>query len=516
MLRAEQFLRVLTGLSLLTSVGLQAQPSATEALNLRMAGNLATLFPPATGPAFVLPTELQIKPKPGSQQQAPVVAPVMGPSTPVVTGNVKPGGLVAPVIQQAPSNQTLVPETAGNATASSRSADFDKLYLQEKYPQAVTEGLQLVQSGVTLTQEQRLRLANALSWTGQNEQALPYYRSLFFTPFDAAARLGLANAERWRGRQELAAPVYQQVLAVAPANTDARVGLRLASRELRPSTTLGVGRAQDNQGLVFDHLHALHTWRNSSGTRIYGVEARGIQTSADEVPGLAPYQQAQNKAVGLRYEALDLRFAPRLSLEVQTAPDTQLFGALRLKLTEGATYASLSRMNWGAQNYSARSIAARYSANQFGLEHTSDKRWGEFALSANAYQVSDSNSLLTSQVKFTPAWRPLGAGFKTFVVADTRNAKFNTADYWSPTSYGTASLGLSQSWEAEDWRFFASAQTGNKLFGEGGPAWSASLAAKRWISPDYALGFNATTLSNRRDDAAYRASFVNVNVEKLW
>lgn len=502
--------RLMTGLALLCAAGLHAQTSGTESLNLRIAGNLASMFPQPTGPAFVLPDELQLKPRALPLNNVP-------PSPPVVSGVVKPGGLVAPTFTQTVRAQSLEPESSGNAGASARSADFDKFYLQEKYTLAASEGLKLVQSGVVLTQEQRLRLANALAWTGKTDQALPYYRSLFFTPFDAAARLGLANAERWRGRQELAAPAYQQVLAVAPGNPDARIGLTLASRQLRPSTVLGLGRAQDNQGLVFDNLTAMHTWRNSTGLRIYGVEARGVQSSADALPGLAPYQQAQNKSLGLRYEALDLRFALRLHLDLQTAPDTQIFGGVRLKLTDGATYATLSRVNWGALNYSARSIAARHSATQLGLDHTSDSRWGEFALSANAYQVSDSNSLLASQIKFTPAWRPLGPGFKTFVVTDTRNAQVNTPDYWSPSSgYGTASLGVSQSWEADNWSLFASAQAGNKLYGEGGPAWRASLAAKRWLSPDYALGFNATTLANRRDDAAYRASFVNVNVEKLW
>ena len=496
-------------------VGVHAQPSVSESLNLRIAGQLATMFPQPTGPAFVLPPELQIKPKSLAPLPTPVT-PATPVSPPVIAGSVKSGGLVAPVIEPVRGNATLEPENPGNQTASPRSAEFDQLYLQEKYPQAVTEGLKLVQSGVVLTPQQRFRLANALSWTGKTEQAQPYYRSLFFTPLDAAARLGLANAQRWGGRQELAAPGYQQVLALAPANTDARIGLKLADRQLRPSTTLSLGRAQDNQGLVFDQLNALHMWRNSTGTRLYGVEARGIQSSADVIPGLAPYQQAQNKAVGLRYEALDLRFAPRLNVELQTAPSTQVFGGLRLKLTEGATYASLSRVNWGSLNYSARSIAARYSAAELGLDHNSEGRWGELSLNGRAYQVSDSNSLLTSQIKFTPAWRPLGPGFRTFVVADTRNAQFNTADYWSPTSYGTASVGLSQSWETEDWSLYASAQAGNKLYGEAGPAWSASLAAKRWISPDYALGLNATTLANRRDDAAYRASFVNVNIEKLW
>jgi tetratricopeptide (TPR) repeat protein len=494
----------------LCGASLFAQTSSTESLNLRMAGNLAAMFPQPTGPAFVLPDELQITPRALPQTNAP-------PSLPVVGGVVKPAGLVAPVIQPPVRVQSLVPETGLNTGASARSADFDKFYLQEKYSQAVSEGLKLVQGGVVLTQEQRLRLANALAWTGKTDQALPYYRGLFFTPFDAAARLGLANAERWRGRQELAAPAYQQVLAVAPDNPDARIGLTLASRQLRPSTVLGLGRAQDNQGLVFDNLNAMHTWRNSTGLRIYAVQARGVQSSADALPGFAPYQQAQNKSLGVRFEALDLRFAPRLHVDVQTAPDTQIFGGVRLKLTEGATYASLSRVNWGAQNYSARSIAARHSATQLGLDHTSDSRWGELAFSANAYQVSDSNSLLTSQIKFTPAWRPLGSGFKTFVVTDTRNARLSTPDYWSPTSgHGTASLGLSQSWEADNWSLFASAQAGNRLYGDGGQAWSASLAGKRWLTPDYALGFNATTLANRRDDAAYRASFVNVNVEKLW
>lgn len=444
--------------------------SADAQLQLRVANQLASMFPKPTGPAFVLPSELQLKP-----------------------------------------NALAASEALPSTTA------FDQLYLKERYPQAAALGLELVQAGVALTQEQRFRLANALSWSGQPELALPYYRGLFFTPFDAAARLGLANAERWRGRQELAAPVYQQVLALAPDNSDARMGLSLATRQLRPSTVLSVGRALDNQGLTFDQLNATHTWRNDTGLRILTVDARGVQSTADAVPGLVPYQTAQNKALGVRYEALDLRFAPRLHVELQTAPDTQIFGGVRLKLGEGATYASLARVGWGALNYSARAMAARYSATQWGLAHATNTSWGAWSLDAQAFQVSDGNSVLTSQLKFTPAWRPFGPGFKTFVVTDTRHASFNTPDYWSPAGgYGTASVGVSQAWEQADWTLYTSAQVGNKLLGEAGPSWSASVGGKRWLSPDYALGLNATTLSNRRDDAAYRASFVNLNVEKLW
>ena len=481
----------------------------SDTLNLRIADNLSTMFPQPTGPAFVLPSELKIQPRPITPPPVITGAAAATPMPTVVgTAGLSPPSPPA----QAVRDQSLLPANPPQSVPQALSSEFDKLYLAEKYPQAASEGLRLVKQGVALTPEQRLRLANALSWLGQPEQSLPYYRGLFFTPFDSAARLGLANAERWRGRQELAAPVYQQVLSMAPANTDARFGLQLASRELRPSTSLNLGRVQDNQGLIFDAFSAMHRWRNETGMRIYSVEARGVQSAMD----LSPLLQAQHKSLGVRYEALDLRFAPSLNLDLQTAPDTQVFGGMRLKMGQGATYVSAGRVNWGKLNYSSRSIAARYSAAQLGLEHTSDVSLGEFSVNANAYQVSDSNSVLSSNVRFTPSWRPLGPGFKTFALVDTRHARFNTIDYWSPISYGTASLGVSQAWEAADWNLFASAQLGNRLFGEGGPAWSASLSGKRWLSPDYALGFNATTLSNRRDDAAYRASFVNVNVEKLW
>lgn len=495
----------------------RAQANASDALNLRIAGNLSSMFPQPSGPAFVLPNELNIQPRPVSpppQIPGALASPAMPVGSLPLAANTAAGGLSPPAPVVAPvRNQTLLPATSPAESPLPRTAEFDQLYLQEKYPQAVAAGLRLVKEGVALTQEQRLWLANALSWTGQTQQAIPYYRALFFSPFDAAARLGLANAERWRGRQELAAPVYRQVLSLAPANTDARIGLSLASRQLRPSTSLNLGRVQDNQGLIFDAFSAMHRWRNESGMRIYTVEARGVQSAVD----LSPLLQAQHKSLAVRYEALDLRFAPTLNLDLQTAPDTQVFGGVRLKLGEGATYVSAGRVNWGTLNYSSRSIAARYSAAQLGLEHTSDMSLGEFSVNAQAYQVSDSNSVLSSQFRFTPAWRPLGPGFKTFAAIDTRQARFNTIDYWSPADgYGTASLGVSQAWEAADWNLFASAQVGNRLYGEGGPTWSAGLSGKRWISPDYALGFNATTLSNRRDDAAYRASFVNVNVEKLW
>lgn len=400
-----------------------------------------------------------------------------------------------------------------NPAPEPQSAVFDKLFLAESYRQAGDEGLALLARGVALTQEQRWRLGSALSWSGRGEAARAQFQSLLFTPFDAAARLGMANTHRWEGRPELAAPVYQQVLAQAPGNPVAAQGLRFASRALRPSSTLGVTRATDNQGLVFDQLNAMHRWRNETGQRLMAIEAQGIAATTDT----APQPRPQQRSLGVRYEALDLRFAPRLQLEVQTQPDTRLLGGVRLQLGKPATHVHVGHLNWGALNYSALSLANRYTANRLGLEHLASFKLGDLSAQANYYTVSDSNTVLTSQLKFTPAWRPLGQGFKTFVVSDTRNARFNTSDYWSPaTGAGLASVGVSQDWETQDWSLLASAQTGRGVYGDAGTAWSATLAGKRWLSPDYALGFNATLISTQRDEAAYRASFVNVNLEKLW
>jgi hypothetical protein len=124
---------------------------------------------------------------------------------------------------------------------------------------------------------------------------------------------------------------------------------------------------------------------------------------------------------------------------------------------------------------------------------------------------------MTTSLRFTPAWRPLGPGLKAYVSTETRDVRFNTVNYWSPVKgSGTGSLGVLGEWSAKDWLFYASGQIGSPLYGEAGTSWSASAAAKRWLSKDYAVGFNLWSMSSWRDSANYRARAVSLSLEKLW
>jgi hypothetical protein len=370
----------------------------------------------------------------------------------------------------------------------------------------------LVRQGAPISEDLRFKIANSLSWTGRQNEAYAQYELLLNGRFDGEARLALANATRWRGRADLAMPMYSQVLALDPTNTGARDGLTLGERELRPSTTVSLGQSGDSGDMKRRYLTVSHRWRDEAGSRIFEVETRAMQDRLDPVSLKVP--QAD---VTLRFQALDVPLEPRVYLNVQVAPHTGVFGGARLKLGDGGTHVQVDRLNWGAAAVSARALDAGLSAYHAGVESRHGLNAGDLYGRASVYRISDGNTLLTTSLKFTPSWQPLGPGIKAYVATDTRDVRFNSVNYWSPTTgSGTASLGLLGEWSANDWFFYTAGQLGRPLYGESGNSWSASAAARRWLSKDYALGINLWGMSSVRDGANYRARTVSVNMEKLW
>jgi tetratricopeptide (TPR) repeat protein len=396
--------------------------------------------------------------------------------------------------------------------ALERAAEVEKLYADVKHEAAGTAGLALVRQGVSISDDLRLKIANSLAWTGRLNEAYAQYELLLNGRFDGEARLALANATRWRGRADLAMPMYSQVLALDPDNTGAREGLALGERELRPSTTVSLGQSADSGDMKRRYLTVSHRWRDAAGTRIFEVETRAMQDRIDPVSLRVP--QAD---VTLRFQPLDVPLEPRVYVNLQGAPHSSVYGGARLKLGEGATHVQVDRLNWGAAAVSARALDAGLSAYHAGVESRHGLSAGEVYGRASVFRISDGNTLLTTSLKFTPSWQPLGPGIKAYVVTDTRDVRFNTPNYWSPViGSGTASLGLLGEWSSNDWFFYTVGQLGRPLYGEAGNSWSASAAARRWLSKDYALGINVWGLSSVRDGANYRARSVSVNMEKLW
>ncbi len=424
------------------------------------------------------------------------------------------------VLTPTSSNLALAPSRALNLTPTQQNllsglAEVEQLYAAVNHEAAGTKGLALIQQGAKPNDDLRLKIANSLAWTGRLNESYEQYALLLNGPFDAEARLALANAARWQGRADLAKPMYSQVLALDPSNTGAREGLEYGDRDLRPSTTLSIGRSADSQDMQTRYLTVAHRWRDESGTKIYEVETRALQDRLDPA-GL----KLQERDVTLRFQALDVAYEPKVYLNVQGTPKAAAYGGIRLKVagsSDTPTQVYFDRLNWGVTSVSARALDAGLSAYHAGIDTRQNFSAGEFYGRASVYHVSDTNTLLTTSLKFTPSWRPFGQGIKAYVTTDTRDVRFNTVNYWSPAQgSGTASVGLQAEWVQKDWFFYTSGQLGAPLYGEAGNSWSASAAAKRWLSKDYAVGFNLWGLSSRRDGANYRARAVSLNLEKLW
>ncbi len=393
-----------------------------------------------------------------------------------------------------------------------RFAEVEQLYADVKHEAAGTLGLALINQGGKPNDDLRLKIANSLAWTGRLNEAYGQYELLLNGRFDAEARLALANAVRWRGRADLAKPMYSQVLALDPSNTGAREGLESGERDLRPSTTLSVGRSKDSGDMERRYLTVAHRWRDETGTKIYEVETRVMQDRLDPVSLKVPEAD-----VTLRFQPLDVPYQPKVYVDLQGKPRAGAFGGIRLKLGDGPTNLYLDRLNWGVTAVSARALDAGLSAYHAGIESSHSFSAGELYGRASVYRVSDSNTVLTTSLKFTPSWRPLGPGLKAYVATDTRDVRFNSINYWSPViGSGTASVGLLAEWSQKDWFFYTAGQVGRPIYGEAGTNWSASAAAKRWLGRDYAVGVNLWGMSSWRDGANYRARSLSLNLEKLW
>jgi hypothetical protein len=133
------------------------------------------------------------------------------------------------------------------------------------------------------------------------------------------------------------------------------------------------------------------------------------------------------------------------------------------------------------------------------------------------YSISDANTEVTGGLNFNSAWRPLGTHFKPFAGVETRVAQYTTLNYWAPVNgSGTAYAGLTGEWGEADWNVSASAQLGTRLYGDAGNGWSVSAGGKLWLTSDVALNGNLWSMSSFRDNVAYKAQSLNLNLEKIW
>ena len=377
------------------------------------------------------------------------------------------------------------------------------------YQAAGTEGLALMATE-KLDDELQLIVANSLAWTGRVKEAIPTYQGLGKGKYANEANIGLANVFRWNGRDDQAAPLYRAVLANDPENTDAIEGLELAGRELRPRTTVSVGSSSDSSDIRRRAVTLNHRWRDSTGSNIMEIETSTVR---DRLPTF----QASQQDLTFRYQGLALALKPSLEISSATKTSGSVFASGQISLFNEQLSLQAGRINWGRIATNPNSLAANLSALNAGLIWNQNLAIGRLLARANYYDISDGNRIITSSVNLASSWRPLGRHFKPFVGVETRDAKFNSPNYWSPAQgYGTAYAGVLAEWDGPDWGFYSSAQAGTPLYGDAGKSWNVGVGGKRWVASDIAIGFSAGALSSKRDSSVYRAKSANVSLEKLW
>jgi hypothetical protein len=419
-----------------------------------------------------------------------------------------PAPFIAPFKYIAP----VAVENAASASAIKRPDGQQRiadLNSEGDYQSAGTQGLVLM-SNEKVDDELQLIVANSLAWTGRFKEAVPVFQGLTKGKFANEANIGMANISRWRGRDDQALPLYKAVLEKDPANPDALEGMALASRELSPRTTVGLGGSSDSSDLQHRSGFVNHRWRDNSGTHIFEVEASGVRD-------WLPIADAKEQDITLRYQGLDLALKPSLELSMPTVFHPRLYGSGRVKLLNDQISIGAGVVNWGKLASSPNALKAGLSANYLGADATQSFSMGSLTGRFDYYSVSDGNTVVTSSVNFNSAWRPLGTHFKPFTGVETRVAQYSTPDYWSPVDgSGTAYAGLMGEWGEADWNLSASAQVGTSLYGDAGKSWSFSAGGKYWLTSDIALNASLWSMSGFRTNSAYKAQSLNLNMEKIW
>ena len=404
---------------------------------------------------------------------------------------------------------TRVPAAAVPQSATPAQQRILDLSAAADYRLAGTEGLALLAKEKT-DDSLQLIVANSLAWTGRLEDAAVTYQGLTSGKYANDATVGLANIERWRGRDDRAYLLYQGVLASDPTNSGALEGIELATRELVPRTMMSFGGSLDSSEMERQSATIQHRWRDASGRRI-------TEIAISEVRDALPTSLANQKEVAVSYQALDLVLKPTLELSMPTEGSSHVYGKIRLSLEDYKTNFNLGQVNWGRMASNPIALAAQLSATHVGVDATKSLVLGDFTGRVDWFDISDGNRIVTSSLRFASIWRPLGSHVKPFFGMETREAGFNTPNYWSPKQgFGSAYAGLLAEWGQADWNLFVSGQAGAPLYGDAGSSWSLSGGGKYWLSHNLAMSLNLWAMESVRDNAQYSAKAATFQLEHLW
>jgi len=397
----------------------------------------------------------------------------------------------------------------GGAVRPSKEQRIVELSNAGEYGKAGSEGLELIASEKP-DDSLQLIIANSLAWSGRLREATATYRNIVQDPLVDDANVGIANILRWQGYDEAAAPIYRTVLAKNSEHVDARSGLELAERELAPRTTLMFGRSSDSSESIRNGASVNHRWRDASGYKIYEIETGVVR---DELPN----SEARQQDVGLRYSDRSLELKPTLELSATTNTNQSVFGGIKFWLDDDRLQFDIGKVNWAKSAINPNAILAGLSATHVGVFAKREYSFGLATAKFDYFNISDSNTLVSSDVKLVSSLRPLGNAIKPYTGFETRKTSMLTSNYWSPTNgYGSLYGGLSGDWALNDWSLFGSVQVGLPLYGDAGTSWSLSGGARRWLTDNFALSMLLWGMRSERSGAEYRAQSANVVLEKVW
>lgn len=357
--------------------------------------------------------------------------------------------------------------------------------------------------------ELRYAVANSLAWTGHYDAALEHYRALAGTPYETRARVGMANVMRWRGRADLAEPIYSEALAREPANADARSGLALGGRDLRPALTGRISRMADNQDFRRNELEL--NYRQWTADRRWRYEVGVVGDRND-----SPQRDWSARALHGSAWATKLPLSPRIdaSLYDSDTRSAQVFGTLLLEPIQDRLRVRLGRVNWGRLAFNA--AADGLTAHMLGLLGETHLGIGALRGRIEGYDISDSNRVVDGELQLTPLWQPLPLGLAWFGGVYARDAEREDPRYWSPRpTYGLAFIGLQRGWYFDRSDVTVSLRRGFAFTDSARNSWSAGLNGRYWVSNDIAIGLEGWAVESPRP-ADYRIHQIAAFIQHLW
>lgn len=424
------------------------------------------------------------------------------PPAPETLSSPIPRGAIDPQAPVRPLDETL-----RELQAQRLAAPALERYEAGDYIAAARAGLKALED----SHDPRLRLAvaNSLAWTGQYEEADAQYRRLLGSPHDVAARVGLANVLRWRGQAHRAEPFYLEALARDPANPDAKEGLALAERELRPAFTVRVNRTEDN---VLRRDELALSYRRWSADRRLRVEA-GVLGSNESTAG----GSLSARGIFGSARAPLAWLTPRIDAAYYGSArrGARLFGTLHVHPVADRLGARIGRVDWGRTAFSHAASADGLTARLAGL--TGDAASGIGALHGrlDLYAVSDGNRVLDGEARLVPLWQPLPWRVTVSGGVYARVAEREDPRYWSPDrGYAVGFAGLQRSWSFGRGELAASIRRGVALSQSAGDTWSASLDGRVWLARDLALGVEAWSVNAPRP-GRYRMNHLSAFLQHL-